>query len=393
MKRMLLTMVFLAYPTGFSAELAAEDGKGEVWVGPSPFVQVEHTPESFSRKVRTDFVPVLCDSKGWPEVLSQTDVFKSYLMLLPKSPLPGKDSPELTDDALGRLQTFIAANDLGVAFETGGLRIHKGLQGHEDQAGESQAESELQHLRRWLDAGGRIDYLTTDHAVMMNLRGLGFPGPGLDPNRSSKLTVEELTDELVDYFVVMKKAIPGVRFGVIESLGYFHVRGTDGREYKATDPKLPRCNFEEYFDRLLDRMAEQNLKLDHFHIDFSYEGVAYDGRAEGKLDFGRILAVERYVQSRGVKVGVIFNAFHDRQDKTLTPEAASRQASERTLAFAEGYRKAGGTADHLVVQTWHPYPDRTGPEDDPLTVLGVARDVLTRLKAGHGVSTTAPGLN
>jgi len=361
--------------------LAAEPTANEtlVWIGPSPFVQTEHTPESFSRKLRDDFIPVLCNPDGWPTVVRKTNVFKSYLMLLPKGPLPGKDTPELTDDALERLLTFIKNNDLEVAFETGGLRIHKKLRGREDQAGESQAKSELRHLRRWLDAGGSIDYLTTDHAVMMNLRGLGFPGPGLDPNRSSKLTVEELTDELVDYFAVMKREIPGVRFGVIESLGYFHVRGIDGRHYKATDPKLPRCDFEQFFDRLLDRMAKQNLKLDHFHIDFAYEGVAFDGRADNRLDFGRILAVEQHVQSRGVKVGVIFNAFHDRHDKTLSPETASRQARQRTLAFADGYRKAGGTADHLVIQTWHPYPDRTGPENDSLTVLGVAKDVLISL--------------
>jgi hypothetical protein len=350
-----------------------------VWIGPSPFVQVEHTPQSFSRELRPDFVSVLSDPDGWPTVRGKADVFKSYLMLLPETPLSGRTEPELTDADLRHLLGVVRGNDLNVAFETGGLRLRKALQGREDQAGEQQAESELRLLRRWLDAGGTIDYLTTDHPVMMNLRGLGFPGPGLDPNRSSKLTVEELTDELVDYFLAMKRKIPGVRFGTIESLGYFWVQGIDGDVYKATDPQLPRCDFEEFFDRLLEQMAKQDLKLDHFHIDFGYIGVAHDGRAEGTLDFGRILAVERYVQSRGVKAGVIFNAFHDRKSKNLTSEAASRQARERTLAFAEGYRKAGGNAEHLVVQTWHPYPDRTGPEGDPLTVLGVARDVLTCL--------------
>lgn len=377
---LVLAILALCCRLSLAAEATTQRDLDRVWVGPSPFVQVEHTPTSFSRELRGDFVPILCAANGWPSLLSRTDVFKSYVMLLPKAPLPEKAEPELTDADLRRLLVMVRENDLKVAFETGGLRLHKALQGREDQAGEWQAESELRLLHRWLDAGGRIDYLTTDHAVMMNLRGLGFPGPGLDPNRSSKLTVEELTDELVDYFLVMKREIPGVRFGAIESLGYFHVRGTDGHQHQATDPQLPHCDFEQFFDRLLKQMAKQDLKLDHFHIDFGYMGVAHDGRADGTLDFGRILAVERYVQSRGVKVGVIFNAFHDRKNKNLTSEAASRQARERTLAFAEGYRKAGGNAEHLVVQTWHPYPDRTGPEDDPLTVLGVARDVLTCLE-------------
>ncbi len=56
--------------------------------------------------------------------------------------------------------------------------------------------------------------------------------------------------------------------------------------------------------------------------------------AEQAFDFGRIHGVERCVRSHGVKVGVIFNAFHDRKDKDLSAEAASRQARDRTIAFA-----------------------------------------------------------
>ncbi len=98
-----------------------------------------------------------------------------------------------------------------------------------------------------------------------------------------------------------------------------------------------------------------------------------------EFDFGRIHGVERCVRSHGVKVGVIFNAFHDRKGKDLSAEAASRQARDRTIAAARAYQEAGGHPDHFVLQTWHPYPDRTGPEDDPLTVLGVARDMVRGL--------------
>jgi hypothetical protein len=332
--------------------------------------------------VRADYIPVVTDAAAWSEVLSRTDVFKSYIMLLPSQPVPGNREPEVADRELRSLIRLVERHGLETAFEVGGLRCVRGICG--ETAGEEYAEVELRHLRRWLDAGGRIEYLTADHALTMNMRGVGVPGPGLDPERPCRMTLAELTRELVDYFEVVSLEIPGVRVGVIESLGFWEVYGDDGRAFRQTDPLLPRWRFTEFFDALMAAMEERGLRLDHFHIDFGYEGVAADGRRRGTgLEYGRVMAVERYVRSRGVRCGVIVNAFHDREVAEPVPGIASREARERTLAFARGYLAAGGEADHLVIQTWQPYPDRTGPESDPDTVLGVARDVLRTMVSGQ----------
>ena len=211
---------------------------------------------------------------------------------------------------------------------------------------------------------------------MMNMRGVGFPGPGLNPDRACKMTLQDLINELADYFQVIHKRIPNARLGVIEALGYFHVLGPNGQEYPHTDSMLPVWKFADFFDHLLLAMKERNLQLDHFHLDFGFDGVDYDGRSEGKLNFGRVLAVEAYVRSKGVKAGLIFNAFHDRKIKNPERDTASREAYQRTLRYFSEYIKAGGKADQMVLQTWHPYPDRTGPEDEPFTVLNIARDVI-----------------
>jgi len=83
------------------------------------------------------------------------------------------------------------------------------------------------------------------------------------------------------------------------------------------------------------------------------------------------------VQSKGVHVGSIVNAFHDRSVENPDPAVASRQAYDRTLQFFNAYVAAGGTADQLVVQTWQPFPDRTGPDDRAYTTLNLAREVMT----------------
>ena len=134
------------------------------------------------------------------------------------------------------------------------------------------AVGEFRHLKRWLDAGGRIDYLTTDHPVMTNLGHRCYQGTDCG------LSLEETCDELASYFQEMARRIPGVKFGTIESLGFFHAKGSEGIEYPRTVPKLPVWHFEKFFDRLLSVLSRRQLELDHFHIDYGFHGVRNDGR-------------------------------------------------------------------------------------------------------------------
>ncbi len=336
-----------------------------VWVGPMPF--------SSGRALRPDFATVLGDPQAWPEVLARADVFKSYIMLLPEVPLSGKTTPEVSTAHLQALADLLRRRRLQTAFEVGGLRQGDALP-RRGEWGRQVAANELTHLRRWLAAGGRIDYLTTDHALMMNI-GSFYYSPGF---RDCGLSLAEAAGELADYFQALHAAIPDAKFGVIESLGFFHVSGPNGRVYVRTVPKLPVWRFEDYLETLLAAMAQRGLTLDHFHIDFGYEGVLHDGGgpAAGTLDYGRIRGVERCLQARGVRAGVIVNAFHDTRVETPEPDTANREAAANTERFWRGYVDAGGRAEDLVFQTWQPFPDRTGPESDPDTVLGLYRRLL-----------------
>jgi hypothetical protein len=163
-----------------------------------PFVQ--------GRQVRPDFGPTLANERAWIGVLVQADVFKSYIMILPAVPDSGKNTAELSDTELRAIIRVIRSRRLKTAFEVGGLR-----QGPEPvrrgEWGRQVAQGELIHLRRWLAAGGRIDYLTTDHALMMNL-GAPYYQPGY---RDCGLTLAEAADELADYFRVSSCSSAGSR--------------------------------------------------------------------------------------------------------------------------------------------------------------------------------------
>ncbi|MHB0997604.1 MAG: hypothetical protein ACYC27_00040 [Armatimonadota bacterium] len=362
-QQLVFTLIIFTFLTVFTEAADRKSNEDSIWIGPHAFVS--------DRTLRSDYFSTLTDEKKWPSVLKEADVWKSYIMILPNDPVPNKGKPELSDRQLKTLIRFLKKHNLKTAFEVGGVRSIEGVPNTE--LGETTAKHELTHLRRWKGAGGSIDYITTDHAVMMNL---GSPYVQPDQFKHRGLTLDKVIEEQADYFEIFHKEFPKTKLGAIESLGFFHVKNSKGKEYSRTVPALPVWNFEDYINKLIAAMNRRGLKLDHFHIDYGYEGVFYDGGSKGELDFGRISAIESHLHSRGVKSGVIVNAFHDTSVKDPSSEIASKEACERTLKFYDGYVKAGGNPNHLVIQTWQQFPDRTGPETDPLTVLGLARSIL-----------------
>ena len=53
--------------------------------------------------------------------------------------------------------------------------------------------------------------------------------------------------------------------------------------------------------------------------------------------------------------------------------APSRSAVVRTLNFTRGYmQQTGRSSEHVVLEQWQPYPNVTGPEQEPDTNMWMA---------------------
>jgi len=338
-----------------------------VWYGPS-------TLNTVTRGIRDDFLEQFTDTNNWPTVYRHTDVFKQFI-----ETLGGK---KYSDEELKKLAAFTREAGLKCAFEIGALRWWPHLYG--EGSGKAYAAQEIKTLQRWVDAGGTVDYLSTDHAVMWNV-GLCLQGAkpmaGLgDPDW------RKVMDEVVDSLARIHEAFPGSKIGMIESLGYFSV----GDQYTTTDPQcIYPIDFKEFLSTAQLKLKARGIALDHVHIDFSYQDCRYDGRKQNRLDFGRIIAAEAIVKSLGLESGIIINAFDDFsttgvnivQETEKAQNAAERSASavKNTLEYFDGYVAAGGTPDIWIFQRWQPYPDVTGPETDPNTDMGIARQLLEKL--------------
>jgi hypothetical protein len=195
------------------------------------------------------------------------------------------------------------------------------------------------------------------------------------------LTMQDYMVQQIEYFKYMQEKIPGLKCGAIESLGFFWVKGD--KQYQATRPDLKHLDFEYYFSEYVRIAKEMDFELDHFHIDFGMHDVEHDGGGLGSPHYGRVIAAEQYVKSKGVKAGFIAgNGFHDFAkygqvgQPANDPDAADRSASERTLEFFEKYMQAGFKSDTLIFQRWQEYPRITGSENEAYSNFGIFKAMV-----------------
>ena len=353
-------------------ETARAEGLG-VWYGPGSLNTV-------TRGIRDDYVSQLTDLENWPTVYANTAVYKQFIESL--------GGNKYSDAELQQLATFTREAGLKCAFEIGSLRWSPTLYG--PGSGKQYAAQEIKVLQRWVDAGGTVDYLSTDHAVMWNV-GLCLQGAKPMAPYVKNPDWRVVLDEVCDSLQMIQQAFPEAKIGMIESLGYFSV----GDQYTTTDPKcIYPIDMEEFIEVSKQRLREHGVELDHMHVDFSYQDCRYDGRKQKRADYGRILLAEAIVKEADLDVGIIINAYDDFsyaimggtntvQESEKANNAAERSASgvDNTLEYFDGYVAAGGQPDTWILQRWMPYPDITGPESDRNTDMGVTRLLVERLQA------------
>lgn len=353
------------------ANVATESARGDslgIWYGPGSLNTV-------TRGIRDDYIEQVTDLDNWPTVYANTVVLKQFIESL--------DGNKYSDEALQQLAAFAREAGLKCAFEIGALRWSPKLYGA--GSGKLYAAEEIKALQRWVDAGGTVDYLSTDHAVMWNV-GLCLQGAKPMAPYVANPDWRKVMDEVVDSLVMIHAAFPDAKIGMIESLGYFSVGG----QYTTTDPRsIYPIDMQAFIATAQEKLGARGVALDHMHLDFSYQDCRYDGREENRLDFGRIMAAEQIVKSLDIDSGMIINAFDDEsyrggnatleKQKAQNPAERSASAVDNTLEYFDGYVAAGGNPDTWILQRWQPYPDVTGPETVRNTDMGVARLLVNQL--------------
>ena len=331
------------------AEDVAAKGRPEVMLAARAYLKDDQ------KKIDPAYIRALADAKSWKSVLSR----KPHLYL----GIGRFDVKSMTEKEMAQLVKIVRDNKLRMAVEVGGLRFVNAA-AFNDQSGERFAAKELKKLLRWKKAGGWIDDITTDHAIMhhiaMNHRNKEFrvqkTVPLPEDKKHLKFTWDGLYNELMDYFLAVDKEFPGCAFGVVSSLGYFTQSDKSGVKYGGGGG-LPAWEFSDYVDGLLAAAKRKGVTLTHVDIDSSYTAAwlhAIKNKKEG-IDVGPIAMAIRTIQSRGLKAGVFYQGsvnwkFLKRNLPDVKEDDSFDTCKKRMQEFVKALHEAGVEPDRMIIR-------------------------------------------
>eukprot|EP00729_Bicosta_minor_P002384 gene2384-2136_t len=338
--------------------------------GPMPFTKPGET-------IRSDFFHQLTrnESLTWPTLFSRTGTFKMFLGMLYVAGSPGvPHGYGSTDAELKALIALLKKGGIKTGIEVGGARWGAGSM-CDLQGVLAYAQVEQKQVQRWIDLGGEVDNLSTDHAIVWNVRGIdNNPNPKkANLPCSPRVPIRTRIDIVAQMFASWRTFFGPNRttttsLGFIESLGYWEIESPDGRtNFTNTDPahldKIPGWipKLDDVTALLLAAAEKHNPTpstrlITHYQIDFGMEGVEGDTR-----DYGEAAPV-------GVNYGRVLG------------KRPGWSAAQRTLNYTTGYTQLPNRlSQHAVLEQWQPYPNKTGPAFVVDTGMWVATHASTIL--------------
>lgn len=374
-----ITTFTLAIVAASSVAIPAFDANaGELWV--HPYV----CKGGFFGPLRDDYLEAMTSSTGWQDVLARAHTVGFHMALLGRrrDPQTGNISYRATDAQLRTLAAFYREHGLRVNIEVGGVRFRPDLvrDGRTGVGRRYVREAEIPLLERWRRAGGSIDYLTIDHAVMMRM---GEQAAGRTKDGVT-YSLDELVKELAEALAELHRAFPDAEFAVAESLGHFRVETSDGnRTYQVQRQEPNPVSFARFIEVLKSSSAAVGVTVQRFAIDFQVQAAYRDATGEHltvagpfnlkpefadraadiPLDLGRAAAAAGIAGAADMRVVVMITpgafGFGVRGD----PDSRNdRRAFEAVRRMRSEYAAAGIQPDAFVHECWQPHPSRTGPE-------------------------------
>ena len=302
---------------------------------------------------------LLDEEKDWNFVRKRLTGLKLYIGTLRRQPM----------EKLRQLATLVKENDLKIDVEVGATLNHD----WGDQAGELSARSEIPALKRWVDAGGTVDYLDMDGPVR---RLMGHSGWGRDPDKRFT-SIERCADQLVVYMQAVQKELPQIQFMLLTNFPNWGYRG----EVSYTGPKKDPMFYGDY-DKVartvFDKIEAAGLKLSGATVDNPYGylmGVQRSRHLEDptKIDWlKRVRTYEDFCRSRGIPFNLIINSQNG-------GNASDKMFYEDTLKMLDVYMQADGKPDRYIVQSWYLYPKTIAPETEAYSMTALVKAVIQKL--------------
>jgi hypothetical protein len=330
--RVLLSATFICVL--FSVSVRAQ----EIWLAP----QAAALSSPLSRAV--DLMDMFKPDSPWQEAASHVKVFQ----------LPGSYLAHAPQDEINTIVADLNRRHIRIALEVGVMNIGPkstnppcgGLGQVEGYGTPEQAQAIAQKIRK---AGGVIQLIAMDEPLFY---GHYFKGrPGHQPGCQS--SVDQIISLVVSTLNAFMEEFPDIVIGDIEP--------TDIAERNGWKDDL--STWVSGFRKALDR------PLAFMHLDIPFNHPKEESFA---IDFYHYL--ENLKQQKLLAaIGVIYDGTpSDTSDESWTQDARGH------IQIIED--KNGLHPDHVLIQSWTPYPTHVMPDTSPNTLTGLVNFYARRVK-------------
>lgn len=187
-------------------------------------------------------------------------------------------------------------------------------------------QTEAAQIARIARLGGQVRALSLQSV-------LSKPATDVCPAYGRNAAYPERIADIVRYTAFMKARFPGIAVGLVDAMV---AKGWD---------------YAPVYRQLRAALAEAGLALDFLHLDFPAE-AATPGWANAR-------AAEALIRDElGIPFGLLYTS-------NTAGRASDTAFHDAVMTAYRAFRAAGGRPDNLILTSWHPYPSRDLPENDP----------------------------
>ncbi|MCP4311256.1 MAG: sulfatase-like hydrolase/transferase [Bacteroidetes bacterium] len=266
----------------------------------------------------------------------------------------------MNQESLRKIVDFQQRYDKMIAIEVGGIRQRNGVD--KAQIGETMGAHTIEHqILPIVNAGGTVDYIETDNAILFSIYG------GKEPNEwittPLNLTASEVATELADFFEYVHQRYPEMKFGAIENLRVNHFGAWKG----ARNPLGSSLEgLKDILFQLNVHMRSKGLRLHYFNPEASAQDMDF-GFDDYK--YKELLAVSDYCNSLGIKLAKLYNP--------AGSIPSSKEFVNSTVQFyvkAKEEYKLNTSMD--VFQSWIAFPTSIYGNNDPYSFANMLKTIL-----------------
>lgn len=343
----------------------------QIWMHPN--CNVGHS----SRDI-TDCSVLYENPNLWEESLSNIDVYSFFIGNI-------QGNQETIESAVPLLQD----REIDIAVEAGGILFFKGC--YAGIGNRSAIESEIPKFQNIYNAGGSIQYATLDGPLR---RALDTYNPEITCGGS--FTLDEATDEIVDYMERVHSQYPNIRFGLIADLAHWGYGDT--KSYWKDNCGWD-CDYEIALEALLGKIESRGEKIYYIHVAYPYDYVttvaptreasnSYQSALTQQEIETRLLQLESQVENHNIRFGVIYNSNSIRDydgprgGKYNEPEYDGGHDEvyfDETLALIDLYYSIGSSPKDYMIESWYDTPLNLTPESQDFTFTNLMKSAISKI--------------